>query len=1421
MEPEAPTEPEAPAEPEAPKEPEAPTEPEAPKEPEAPAEPEAPKEPETACGHPKTEKFEPIPGTEREYAPVEGEKKHSYQAKYRTIELCESCQTRVVVEAQSEGYRQFVAPHRYARVEGTDEYRCVCKAVCGHGGSVVGECYEDDHTYTDNGDGTVIHEWSVYCDVKCPDCGRVEKQLVESGCSQVEGTAVEDGTVEDGTVEDAAVEDAAAEDGTVEDGTVEDGAVEDAAAEDGIVEDGTVEDAAVEDGTVEDAAAEDGTVDAAAEDAAMQAMAFGLFAAGEREACAHEQTESCFTRRNYRVGEPVGSGEHKVYWDVYIEYTCKSCGESWVSEEPVKTGVEGTDTCHDAGSGKCACGADYQACTHPNKTAQTELIRKEVISSDEYGHTCLVDIYSYEHCSDCYITVGEGTLVQENATVTDGHIYNSSAGGDAVCSVCGYALTCTHQNTNTVYGEMIVHEVVSRDERQHTVLCDREIWTYCNDCYWTLRRWIEQNAELTEDHSYDENGVCRHCGYENTCQHERKRKKTYYVDSYNVQYVDEMTHSFCADEWAYWYCPDCHYSFGNEHVAQNVFVTERHDFDDNGVCDTCHRRSTCTHEDAQSWFNQKNTRVTKKNGDGTHEIMYDMYVYHQCDRCGMNWRDAEPAWKDLTLVEDCYNEEGDLCLRCGMPIPSKTCPHTNTFTDVVDSDDKKVLSFDGTFHTYQADVIELTVCSDCYAEVGRRVIQEKATFKARHDDWYFEETDTGRVCALCGYEIPACGHEHATTELDRKWNLPVTKVLGSTEDEHTVICDALEIVYCPDCYTELSTKALRDVELTEPHEYDENGKCTICGYTDTCKHESTKKETYYGLIRNLEMDERFHRFYADEWERTVCQDCGQWLGNRLVQANQYVIDSHKYGGDGVCTVCGYRTADCTHKAAVSTMAEGNQRITPNGNGTHTVTFDMYVRYTCPDCGFSWSPDEPLYTDLTCVEHCNFDSTGVCRVCGAKESEIVCKHPNLEHVRDIDYGTIKLIASDQVKHVLQADVVSYDTCPDCWAELNYTLVQKDALFNESHEPYLAYDDTGAECLRCGYMVYEPSTCKHEKVSKSVLIRAGLEPKGYADITARTHAAIYDAEEEEMCELCYKVFSRRVVLDTKLVEEHTYGKDGVCTACGYKNTCAHKNAGTEREFDLIHDARVESGDRHSFAADLWERWSCPDCGAHSEWSLIAGNQRFEEAHSFSAAGVCTFCGTQKLAPTPVPAPTPRPTSERTSAPVVTATPVPAKQDVVSAMLEAVDDALLESQAADVAVIGVQEIVTAAEYSRLRALPLREQMLVTLSAIGLDDMLTDTVSTLRIKVSDDAQSLMDDIAARLGTMTAQERAEFNALLEAYFPVTERVSGGVTVRCFTIELQVVVSDFARVERYQFYLDADGRWILERVDLTAFGRVG
>lgn len=125
-----------------------------------------------------------------------------------------------------------------------------------------------------------------------------------------------------------------------------------------------------------------------------------------------------------------------------------------------------------------------------------------------------------------------------------------------------------------------------------------------------------------------------------------------------------------------------------------------------------------------------------------------------------------------------------------------------------------------------------------------------------------------------------------------------------------------------------------------------------------------------------------------------------------------------------------------------------------------------------------------------------------------------------------------------------------------------------------------------------------------------------------------------------------------------------------------------------------------------------------------------------------------------------------------------------------------------------------------AELKALSAQEQVLVTFKSAGLDEVVEAAMSAMKVRLSGEAESLMDKVDARMGTMTAGERTAYEDRLAEYFPVTERIIAGARVRTFTIDMRVVVDGYARVERYQFYLDENGEWIFERVDLASFGRL-
>ena len=870
---------------------------------------------------------------------------------------------------------------------------------------------------------------------------------------------------------------------------------------------------------------------------------------------------------------------------------------------------------------------------------------------------------------------------------------------------------------------------------------------------------------------------------------------------------EDGKHHFTAKGLVIVTCKACGEELSRTDITPDMVFAEKHVYRINdageGVC-VCTKACPHDGEAVQGEPYAQDDRY-EDNGDGTHTHAWDVYQQTRCSVC-FQLLGTEKTGSDAAQEAHAYGEDG-VCV-CG----AKQCAHEDRQTRFVYRNETAEDSGIPGLHWRVRDVYIHNICNSCGAEwTDEQPVQEEAAelVSCRYGE--------DGVCADCGAPKQTCAHERAYEDVSTQW----LETLSSDGEQHTGRVSIYSQRYCPDCGEWLGEKTLlqEDLTVTQAHSFVSSAPgevaCAQCGAKKTCAHEQTVTAYENVFVSpDAELDDD-GTVPADAEQVTRCALCGQEISREVVRGVR--LDAQTAFGGGMLMMAATFDLSCTHTARRSSLVRKNGSAVSNKNKTHTITYSLYIHYSCPACGEEWDSESPLYTGLESVEPCRFEG-GVCTVCGEKEKDVACKHPNLTRVREIDPASVKVVSSDRTKHVMLADIVSYAYCPDCLETSDFHILQKGALFNENHETYVVEDSKGKVCSRCGYRVADQSTCKHEKQGEWEIAYPGVPAASYTGITARTHTAVYaSGEKVKGCLLCGKILDSQVKENVKVVQAHTYGKDNICTACGYLNTCTHKNAKTVKEYALIHDIRIDSRDKHSFSADQWEYWTCPDCGAASERRLIAENRRFTEGHAFDGSGICWFCGKQK------PSPTPKKTSSATAtpAPTPTPTPVPLKQDIVSAMLEAADGALLESKNADVAVIGAQEVMTAEEYAALRQLSLREQMLVTLRAIGLDDAVQMAALEMRVKLSDDAQKLMQTIAARMKAMTQEERDALAQTLETYFPVTETVTGGVTVRRFTIELQIVVDDFGRVERYQFYLDEDADWIFERVDLTDFGRVG
>ena len=206
-------------------------------------------------------------------------------------------------------------------------------------------------------------------------------------------------------------------------------------------------------------------------------------------------------------------------------------------------------------------------------------------------------------------------------------------------------------------------------------------------------------------------------------------------------------------------------------------------------------------------------------------------------------------------------------------------------------------------------------------------------------------------------------------------------------------------------------------------------------------------------------------------------------------------------------------------------------------------------------------------------------------------------------------------------------------------------------------------------------------------------------------------------------------------------------------------------------------------------------------------------------------------------PTPVPTPEPTPEPTlpvivDEPLPTVTPEPVfveaapeqevhglkaeyETPIVETVIAVVESIAAESETTIVRIAGIEKIVTEEEKIVLNALPIREQLLVTLSAIGFDEAVSSAVEGTSLTLSEEAQAVRSQIQERISAMTETEKAEFETLMMENFPTETIEIDGVEYTFFVLDLEIIDGDEIRYERYGFRFE-NGEWLLTRLFIEA-----
>ena len=123
----------------------------------------------------------------------------------------------------------------------------------------------------------------------------------------------------------------------------------------------------------------------------------------------------------------------------------------------------------------------------------------------------------------------------------------------------------------------------------------------------------------------------------------------------------------------------------------------------------------------------------------------------------------------------------------------------------------------------------------------------------------------------------------------------------------------------------------------------------------------------------------------------------------------------------------------------------------------------------------------------------------------------------------------------------------------------------------------------------------------------------------------HICVYEVWEGGQCPDCGEYVNRKKSAAEHEEEESHSFENGVCTDCGYVNTCTHPNPKTDREYATTDVNIVAINDRlHKMNVVADEYTWCPDCGETLNVKPLGVVRTTIDTHYYDENHVCEGCG-----------------------------------------------------------------------------------------------------------------------------------------------------------------------------------------------------
>jgi len=447
------------------------------------------------------------------------------------------------------------------------------------------------------------------------------------------------------------------------------------------------------------------------------------------------------------------------------------------------------------------------------------------------------------------------------------------------------------------------------DDQQHKVFVSVSQRKVCNECDRVLPWSTNSSRNILESHDFDNNThKCRQCF---ACDHSVKCVGFEAIATESTP-IDKYFHAYMSEGYKVEKCSYCGQDFSDRSEAGLTQETGRNEHRFEGVeCSDCGYVKECQHNDIVTFRVEELQQGECRNiTDTTHDAVYNVYEKKFCNACSTQLSytlvgKGISKTENHTFIDDPKSSWCWIC-RTSNPVPVGPfeCLHENTETYTrIKGKQEKPIPFDDQKHSATGDLIEYTVCINCFETISEDVVQNNVTQFEDHDflteDKYigvgYEYGNTG--CLDCGYERECLHDEIEEVVYEDEY----AEAMNQTLHERWVIRTQREI--CKRCRIVFGEVVAKCGERYKAHTF-ENGECTGCGFKNPCKHGSTETETSEKRDEIISYDKDNHVWGGREVEETICTDCKEVLTSTTINDNYTESEAHEYK-DGACKECGY------------------------------------------------------------------------------------------------------------------------------------------------------------------------------------------------------------------------------------------------------------------------------------------------------------------------------------------------------------------------------------------------------------------------------------------------------------------------------------------------------------------------------------